>query len=285
MNTTFENFIPQNSILRKYIYYFYIDNCNNTDYYKKYSFYPHIYTTLSFYNGRALKIKEGNYHIKQEYSSSILKMLTRQHSIQTVEQSGKVDKIGIVFQPLGLNHFLADTYISVAKHEKQLFQPSNDGLWELNMKNIFSVTGSEERIKLLEKFLLSIYKIKEYNRLYSVLVDLSDVENNQTILQIALKNAMSHRKLNRDFMNELGFTPEMYRMIARFRYAVNQKIIHNNQSNLTEIAHESGYLDQSYMIKTFKKLTGLAPRAFFESGTHLGITDTFWKIDKMLNGE
>jgi len=277
MEARFRCYVPQNELLRKYISYFYTDYCENENYTGKYSFYPHIFTTLSFYKQSSMSLTDDQ-PIYHDPHQPLLKLLTHQHSIQTVSQRGKIDKIGIVFYPLGLNHFVTDPYCKIAPDEKQIFNPENTRLWDEKLIQIFCENEVEVRMKQLEGFLVNIYRPRNYDTMYSVLKTLNDVGNLKSIPEIAKDHHMSHRSLNRLFQREMGISPEKYRMIARFRFAVNERILSNRDSMLTEIAYDSGYLDQPYMIKCFRKLTGLSPRAFFEGGTHIGLKDTFWHI-------
>jgi AraC-like DNA-binding protein len=286
MAPSFHSYLPENSLLKKYIHYFYTDSSSDNSHYKKYSFFPHIFTTLSFYyNARVPVCSETPFKIVHENNRRIIKVLTNHHSTKTVEQKGEIDKIAIVFKPLGLNHFLREPFCTIAKEEIQLFEPVGNSAWNTCLEGCFSLPGPAERIRRLENFLLSLYLPKQLDVLYRIMDDLTNFDQLLPISEIAKKHYVSYRTLNRHFLREFAHTPETFRTIARFRHAVNQKIILQSKSSLTGIACESGYLDQSYMIKTFKKLTGLTPTAFFNQGLHLGIADTFWKIHALKNGE
>lgn len=277
MESFFETYLPVSPILRQYIAYFYVDVQEEKNFYRKFSFFPHINTTLSFYKHASLLTGDVN-KVESGAGKPLLKLLTRQQRVTTVIQTGPVYKIGIVFLPLGLNHFIRETYADLAPEEIQDFNPANAEEWVEQINNSFACRDPRQGIEQMEAFLLSIYQQREYGGLEKILRVLNDPHNDQTIREIAESNYINHRKLNRDFRKELGITPEHYKMIARFRYAVDLRILHDKQGPLTTIAYESGYLDQSYMIRSFKKLTGLSPSAFFREGKHLGIGDTFWRF-------
>ncbi|WP_051268461.1 helix-turn-helix domain-containing protein [Terrimonas ferruginea] len=282
MQSLFETYLPASPILRQYIAYFYVDVQEDKKFYRKFSFFPHINTTLSFYKHASLKTGEVS-QVESAAGKPLLKLLTRQHRVTTVVQTGPVYKIGIVFLPLGLNHFIRQTYGDLAPEEVQEFNPANAKEWTDQINSSFACRDPREGIQQLEVFLLSVYQRREYGVLEKILRDLNDPHNANTIREVAESHYINHRKLNRDFKKELGITPEYYKMIARFRHAVDLRIMHDKQGPLTTIAYESGYLDQSYMIRSFKKLTGLSPSAFFREGKHLGIGDTFWKFHNTKN--
>ena len=283
MPSGFQTYIPNHALLKKHISYFYTDVQEDARFHRRYSFFPHVNTTLTFYKHAVFT--QGDLHntVDSAEGLPLLKLLTRQQRVTTVVQQGPIHKIGIVFSPLGLNHFIRETYQSLAADEVQYFQPVNDDDWNKQITACFQSGNWDNAIQQLEAFLVSLYQHKPYDELYRILEAFNDPQNTFSIREIAAQHFINHRKLNRDFKKELSITPEHYRMIARFRYAVQQKIVHEHNGNLTSIAYESGYLDQSYMIRSFKKLTGLSPAAFFKEGKHLGMADTFWRIHNTKN--
>lgn len=283
MPAGFQTYIPVHALLKKHIAYFYTDVQEDTHFHRKYSFFPHVNTTLTFYKHATFAQSDSHNTVNSAKELPLLKLLTRQQHVTTVVQQGPIHKIGIVFSPLGLNHFIQEPYQSLATNEVQYFEPANDPEWSRQITACFENGDWGNAIQELEVFLTSLYRPKTYDELYRILEALNDPHNTFSIHEVAGQHFINHRKLNRDFKKELSITPEHYRMIARFRYAVQQKILHEHSGNLTSIAYESGYLDQSYMIRSFKKLTGLSPAAFFKEGKHLGMADTFWRIHNTKN--
>lgn len=277
MGAVFKNFFPTDPLLKKHIHYFYFDSIADIDFQRRYSFFPHVKTTLSFYKEARLSTTPAETQIIHSPNAPLLKILTQQRSVKTVVQKGLIKKIGIVFNPLGLNYFIDENYIDVSPKEVQLFRCSMDQRWNETLNQCFSLTNYSEALSVLESFLTSLYRPRQYQQLDAVIGHLSHL-NDSTIEEIARQNHLSHRSLNREFLKHLGLSPELFRMILRFRYAVNKKIQHQGKLKYTELAYESGYPDQSYMIRSFKKLTGQTPSQFFKSGIHLGNADTFWKL-------
>lgn len=278
MQSVFQTFQPQHPLLTKWISYFYFDTCPSPSFSKKYSFFPHIFTTLTFYKQARLVQDTDLLQVLHDPNTPVTQILTRQHRIKTVLQTGPLDKIGIVFTPLGLNHFIREAYSSLAPSEVQLFNPGNRDRWEKVITHCFALPLPEQKTALLEALLLSLYQPRSFGQLPAVLHHLSDATNNESIRSIAADNYTSHRTLNREFAKHLAFTPELFRQIIRFRYALNQRVLHDSDASFTSLAYESGFTDQSFMIRVFRKLTGFAPREFFQKGLHLGRADTFWHI-------
>lgn len=277
MPVTFRSYFPSHPLLRKYVHYFYFDTAVENDFYRQYSFFPHIKTTLSFYRHAHLTQEGDTIKISGHPGAPLLKVLTRQHTVKTIVQQGRIEKTGIVFYPLGLNHFISGSYGALAKQEVQAFTDAGQQ-WNDTLALCFSLADDSARVAALEQLLQALYRPQAYDHLYAVIAALSEPGNLLSIDDISHQYGLSHRSLNREFNKHLGLSPELFRMITRFRYTVEQKLNGDNKENLTSLTYKAGYSDQSYMVRCFKKLTGKTPLQFFKSGTHLGMADTFWQI-------
>jgi YesN/AraC family two-component response regulator len=51
---------------------------------------------------------------------------------------------------------------------------------------------------------------------------------------------------------------------VQFRYSLYKKIEAGQTVNIKEIGYESNYTHSSYMVRMYKKYTGLNPSAFFD---------------------
>lgn len=278
MASAFQSFTPRNSLLKKHIAYFYFDQATNKNFQKNYSFFPHTYTTLSFYEKGTFSQQPDHNYIQCGGKAGLLSLLTRKHHVTTVIQQGPLHKIGIVFYPLGLNCFINEPYNALAQQEVQLFLPENRHDWELKLQQCFSVKTNEEKLELLESFLLTLYNPRNFCQLSSVLTLLQDHTNTQTIQAIAEAAFVSPRSLNRLFAKELAITPELYRAITRFRYIIQQKAIMQDSQKFTQLAYESGYSDQAYLTSTFKRFTSLPPGQFFKQCSLVGNTGIVWRF-------
>lgn len=67
---------------------------------------------------------------------------------------------------------------------------------------------------------------------------------------------LSQRRLEQLFRAHLGLTPKAYADLARFQSAL---AIAHQHANLTQLAIETGYYDQSHFIRHFKKFSGVSP--------------------------
>jgi AraC-like DNA-binding protein len=62
------------------------------------------------------------------------------------------------------------------------------------------------------------------------------------------------------FLQYTGLPPKLFCKINRFQHSLN--LVNANGQNLTNIAYESGYFDQSHFIREFKSFTGITPNSF-----------------------
>lgn len=83
--------------------------------------------------------------------------------------------------------------------------------------------------------------------------------------KLSLENLAAHFKINkftllRQFKKATGITPNNYLLLERITYA--KKLLESSGYSLTEIAHQSGFYDQSHFIHTFKRQVGVAPNDY-----------------------
>lgn len=76
---------------------------------------------------------------------------------------------------------------------------------------------------------------------------------------------MSARNFERTFLCETGMSPKQLCCIARFNYALELKLKYPLMK-WTAVAYQSGYFDQTHLIKDFKRFCGEAPSSLLRHG-------------------
>jgi AraC-like DNA-binding protein len=77
---------------------------------------------------------------------------------------------------------------------------------------------------------------------------------------------VTERTLQRMFEKNIGVSPNQFRKIHQFNRAFRQ--LNNRQfQNLSDIAYDNDYADQSHYIRTFKEFTNITPKEYL----HLAI--------------
>jgi AraC-like DNA-binding protein len=184
-----------------------------------------------------------------------------------VQLKGILNKITIIFKPLGLNAFIRKPFIEVANQPTQLFSEwNNEKGYSLFLDTFFNAPDNREQIQISESFLLSIYNpTKECELLEKGIDLLCDFDKHLSVKDVSNNLGMNERTFNRLFEKLVGISPVGFRKIARFRHSLMNKIFTDKFKRLTEIGYASNFCDQSYFIKVYNKLAGTHPKNFFDS--------------------
>jgi AraC-like DNA-binding protein len=271
-----KTFIPASKELQKYIEVFYVFMPEKPSQFS-YIAFPHINTSISFFKG--VSISRNNFSVSIEQQSetinkNCIEILGKYTKPVFVHYAGDFEEVSIVFKPLGANRFLKENFGKVAPEYSQSF---NDEIWHLFSHDLFN--EHENRIEQLENFLISqlnesgeLLKMDEaINYFESTDIDYS-IEKTAQIVGMGLKTFQRH------FLKHLSCSPSEYKRIARFRNALNTKILSKEIKSLTSISYANNYSDQSYFIREFKKLTNLNPKKFFKEITVLDENKIIWEL-------
>ena len=75
------------------------------------------------------------------------------------------------------------------------------------------------------------------------------------VISLSKNLNINRRQLERKFSTLIGLSPKQLSKVVRLQATI--KLLSNKQfTNLTSIAYESDYYDQSHFIKDFKEFTG-----------------------------
>jgi AraC-like DNA-binding protein len=89
------------------------------------------------------------------------------------------------------------------------------------------------------------------------------------VIELAREAGIGVRQLERRFRDRVGLSPKRLATIVRFQRAFGA-IAAGRDATLTEIAHDSGYFDQSHFIRDFRRLAGCSPSRFFRDEGEMG---------------
>jgi AraC-like DNA-binding protein len=120
---------------------------------------------------------------------------------------------------------------------------------------------AEERVRYIERFLLSIIKPDQEDRLIQAACRALDRSHGSyRIGKLAAALGTTARTLERRFHAHVGARPKKYARVVRLRHALLQR---PRLSSWADVAYTTGYYDQSHMIKEFQELYGLAPESVY----------------------
>jgi hypothetical protein len=124
-----------------------------------------------------------------------------------VNLSGRLDKVTILFKPLGLNHFINKPFNEVVGKPSRIFTEWDNSEYFTFLDAFYKTDDNKKRVLLLETFLQTIYKPLEKENLFQkALNQLTDFENDCSIQEIARNLSFNIRTFNRLFYKYLPET-------------------------------------------------------------------------------
>lgn len=262
-----ETFYPTDKRLRNCIEYYYFLKSDSPDFNSEYYAFPNTLQALNIHKNIKCEIAAHAVKVTGIAKNNFTMLLQGRFDLPLYAQlRGRIDKITIIFKPLGLNCFIASPFNKISGNPTQLFTE-----WDYHEKHdeflnkFFSRSGFSNRIKTLEEYLLLHYRPLNHTEILKpALRLLTDFNNELSIGEIAGKINLSTRTFDRMFKQHLGISPVGYRKVARFRHSLKNRIVNQQYKKLTEIGYESNFYDQFYFIKMYKKLTNSTPGKFFD---------------------
>jgi AraC-like DNA-binding protein len=267
-NSFFQTFGPINSVVSRFVSYYYVDiKPENTR--TEFTCFPHYNNSISLYRS----------HIRTEKGEMLFDAEAPAYQIFTpirtkpmrVRQLGKVHRVVIVFNPLGMQQFYRGLDVSKLLVAQHFFDPAE-------IRQLFSTVDPVEIASLLDGFLFKRYQLYLQEivsrSIESVFLNLTDF----SVEALAEELMVSRRHLSRIFKTNLGVSVKQFHNIVLFRRAMEEKMSIPVKTNFTRLAYELNFSDQSHLNKMFKKLTQTSPNEFFRNGTALGDRDLFWRL-------
>lgn len=194
-----------------------------------------------------------------------------------IEPTGFVKTFAIRFYPYGFANFVTEPINNLVNKETpidQLFGAENANDLE---QNIIKAKNTEQRISIIEKFLLSrLNDENTINRIVKNTVDSLLSTNGTASINSILKEDLSKRRqLERNFKKQIGVSPKQLGKVIRLQTALKM-LLDPKSENLTNIAYQSEYFDQAHFIKDFKEFTGINPKEFINH-ENLALSALFYK--------
>lgn len=270
---------PKNKILQKYIAYYYFNDSDDATYLKQFIFYPHYRNSLTVYKNSEVSFIGNQSVVFPTQNTTLTKTYTGVHLQSRVgKMQAPFNKIGIVFQALGINNFLAEPLSSIVQvSPKSDFDYFGKAL-ETTLIDVYNANNVDEKIDILDAFFINKLNPMEDTRLEEAITLM--FKGNFNIQEIASSLKINRKTLLRLFKKHVNCTPKEYASVIKFRDALN--LYQNAQKELafTALAYNNNYYDQSDFIKHFRRITGFNPKKFFENISHFGNEDTFWTLLK-----
>lgn len=97
---------------------------------------------------------------------------------------------------------------------------------------------------------------------------IGESDGKANIEQLADQCGLSRRQFEKRFLRYTGFPPYLYCRLLKFRASLNKT---HGYQNLTDLAYQFGYCDQSHFIREFRTFSGESPKALL-TGKQVGST-------------
>lgn len=182
------------------------------------------------------------------------------NATQTLTQmhfSGKLDRMGIRFQPGGIYQLLDIEVPAIIGSEFNSDYLEIKAIIDLQHR-IAAANSIDQRLNALESWLLQqAHRRNAQTGLIQHLLPRLQFSN-ESIDELSNQITISRRQLERKFREEVGLSPIQVKQFHRIRRA-RQIIMLHPETALTDVAQEVGFYDQAHFIRHFQKITGQTP--------------------------
>ena len=247
-------------ILSKYIKnYFIVETDNSIDYMPEERVYPSGYATMVFHYGSPSKFQKRN---SSKYIEPNLVICGQQTNYYDLSLSGKTGMILIVFRPHGVKSFFNFPITELLNENLSLQDLANNEANELEDK-LFNSPNNKQRVIHIENFLIKrLIHNNEFERVEHAVKIIENSKGQIKAQDIAHDVCLGIKQFERTFSKYVGVNPKKFASIIRFQNVIQMKRMHKN-SNMSQLAFDNGYYDQSHFTHDFKSLTGHTPKSFF----------------------
>lgn len=181
-------------------------------------------------------------------------------SYRIFKNSANIGTILVYFTEIGYAHFS-----SIPANELYNLSLSLDDIFEKSKvseveENLAKASTDNQRIKIVEQFLLKEFKDIQTDRLIVEAVKLIyQSKGSIRVKELIQKLFISQSPFEKRFRKIVGTTPKKFISIIRFNSVLDNL---NESKSLTEICYENNFFDQAHFIKDFKHFTGKTPENF-----------------------
>ncbi len=278
MNIGHVKFIqPNHPTTKKWIKGYYIHSSPDPDFYTRLTFFQNITTTISIYRDSSTtsegRLRRQQHQVGSGFSALLVGLVDK---YQEVEFYGPLDRLAIVFFPGGINQFIRPPLGTYLKKHYAHFHYFDEA-FKTFLPIVYQEDALDKKRDLLDAFLMQHYQILPEPQLMKSIDLLINAEEVIKVGEVAERLALSRRTLLRKFRKHLGYSPEEYIQVIKFRKALLNFQRSRGMTKLTDIALDSNYYDQADFNHQIKFRSDLTPKELFRQ---LEIVDDtlFWKL-------
>jgi hypothetical protein len=196
-----------------------------------------------------------------------------------IEPTGVVDTFAVRFYPYGFAPFTQIPVKDFADKETHIIHVFGNVVANDLEYRIVNAGSTQERIQIVENFLSS--QMQNADVIDSVLESTIDTilstKGRVAINEILRDDSGRRRQLERKFSKRVGISPKQFGKIVRLQETLRM-LLNRPASNLTEIAYENQYFDQSHFIRDFREFTGVTPKEFYKD-TAFALSSVIYSVE------
>ncbi len=275
---SFESIAPKAAQLKAHIAYYYFHQTHQIDGVNRVIYYPNHQDAINIYRHADVQWDEYGRTItanSSEFNSCVY--TSNQQQARMVTMLGAHFKIGIVFNPLGFNHFIDVPFNQLIHGVVTPFDYFGAGFLKLT-DQLYAAKQLTAKRQLLDEFFVSRFTGFTDQPFKKLIEHMLHHDPNIDVAAMASHLKVSGKTVLRRFKQHLGHAPREFKAVIKFRQALlqYQQQSKTSKPSLTEIGIQSAYYDQSDFIKQYKSLVGLTPKQLFKRIQSLGSNNTFW---------
>jgi len=176
-----------------------------------------------------------------------------------IEQQGLVHLVGVRFQVGGLAAFTGLPMHELSDRTVEVRQVFRRRVRELEGRLYDATPDVRAQGRLLDAFFCESLAASPSYRLFGRLLrGLRDPPDGGALQRVAGRFGCSQRELERLFGRYLGFPPKLFLRVSRFQRALGT-LVGRPSGDLSDIALDCGYYDQSHLNRDFRAFAGGSP--------------------------
>lgn len=181
----------------------------------------------------------------------------------SIEVNGPFQIIIFQFYPFVLRAFWGINPEDINDSCYNLYNSTNKKINKVSSEILLAST-IQEKVSIISNLLLGYFEEKRNNLDFSirgVIQYIIDSKGILTIREIAGKEKLNIRTLERRFIKETGISAKQFAKIVQFQASLDQ-LTTKDFRKINDIVYANGFSDQSHFIRVFKAFTGVTPHTY-----------------------
>ncbi len=177
--------------------------------------------------------------------------------------TGLFHLLGVRFKPAGLCKFFNFEGSDIQNNIFSIEDIMGTG-FDITYEEIYASNTIEEKVRILESWFLKRMKQQKQwdNQIEDAIAKIKSLSH--TLEDIVGHYQCSQKQFIYQFKKATGILPSQLEQIIRFQQLIGtiQNSRRSIHPNWQDMVYANGYYDQSHLIRSFKKFTGLTPSAY-----------------------